>query len=196
MYRKAFFTRDGLIKDYVKPIGIIARTGSVKLREMQAALENTLKMYSNLEATAENTKALWETLASIRNKVYNTLSESEKHYEAFIEMEEYLGKVGSEIAWGEKRKGVTRIIQNRYASRFIDMEPSEPEFINTYLTVLTCISTFNFSDDDALGLFNKIDRMSDEELLIQATKDQDKLRNEKVAYEFNHTPVYNFEKVI
>lgn len=168
-----------MLGDYVKPFKT-TRTGFKRVQDMHIALEQTLKMYSNHPATAENAESLWTSLDTIARKVVKEMFKPEIECDAFLEIESWLEQVGEAIAWGSQRKGISNYTHNLICNKFINMDGSEPDFINTYLQMITCITSLQFkSKENAEALFAKIDKMDDDELFKEALKYQEKMKYSK-----------------
>lgn len=165
-----------MLGDYAKPFKT-ARTGFKRVQDMHIALEQTLKMYSNLPATAENAESLWTSLDTVARQAVKEMFKPEIECDAFLEIESWLGQVGEAIAWGSRRKGISIYTHNSICNKFIKMDGSEPEFIKTYLQMITCITSLQFkSKANAEIFFANIDKMDDEEIMEMAMKDKEKMK--------------------
>ena len=175
--RYVFINQSGVLGDYAKPFKT-TRTGFKRVQDMQIALEQTLKMYSNLPATAENAESLWTSLDTVARQAVKEMFKPEMECDAFLEIESWLGQVGEALAWGSQRKGISYQTRNEICSKFFyKMDGSEPEFINTYLQMMLCTITNKFNDKEAAdAFFAHIDDMSDEEIMEMALKDKERVK--------------------
>lgn len=178
--RYVYVQQTGTLGDYAKPLKRQNKTGYKRVQELQAALDQTVKMYSSKPATEENSQELWESLTNIGKKLADEMQDYERECDAYLEIEDWLSKIGERIAFGSVRPGITVPTHSRYCARFLATDSTSESFIDTYLKAITCITSLQFKNrDNAEALFAKLDRMTDSELIQEALKDKEQMRLHK-----------------
>lgn len=190
--RYIYINQKGVLGDYAKPLRRNSKTGFKRVQDLQIALEQTIRHYSNLPATEENSKILWESIRAVAKQATSEMTEKEMECDAYLEIENWVGSIGRQIAFGAKRMGVDEYTGYVYMQKFKAMESGNPEFIKAYLQMLTCMASTGFrSADNAETLFARIDGMTDEELMEEGLREQEKIKyfkaeRQSVGFSFNN----------
>ena len=176
--RYVYVTLEGTLGDYIKPVRTESTTNSLNLKNLQAELNLCVRKYSPIPATAENCRALWESLVEIGQRWTKKLSQQELRWEKFKEMEAWLGGVGAQLAFGARRKGVSMSSHEIYRVGFLRADEESPEFLEYFLKHMVCVTSLDFRKTaNAETLWAKYDEMTDEELIQEAINDRYMLRN-------------------
>lgn len=120
------------------------------------------------------------------------MTKMELKCDAYFEIEKWVGEIGQQIAFGAKRQGIDRHTGNMYMMKFKDMENGNPAFIKAYLQFLTCVTSTDFIDaDSAETMFARIDRMTDEELIEEGLKEQERAKYSKADRQLSGCRLHN-----
>lgn len=175
--RYIYINQDGVLGDYIKPLRRHSKTGFKRVQNLQIFLEQTVLHYSNLPATEGNSELLWGSIRAVAKKATAGMTEMELKCDAYLEIEKWVGEIGQQIAFGAKRRGIDEYTGYVYMMKFRDMESGNPSFIKAYLQFLTCMTSTGFrSADSAEALFARIDTMTDEELIEEGLREQERIK--------------------
>lgn len=197
--RYVFITQDGKLGKYVKTVDRKSKTGFKRVQLLDAALTQTVRDYAQMEASAENSQELWETLESIMVETYDKMTEMEKKSEAFKEIYEWFLNVGDNIAFMCIRKGISEMVASMNYAKFLKCDKDNEKFVPLFLReIVGRYSKFYTDKKKANTVLAQLADMTDEELKIVASEWQEEYIRciDKEKSKAAHTPVYNFEKAI
>lgn len=177
--RYVYLNQEGLLGDYAKPLRRNSKTGFKRVQGLQIALEQTIRHYSRLSATEDNSRALWESLYTIFTTAEQGMTKNEVECDAFNEIKFWVKEIGRSIAHVSRRTGISNYVYKEEVTAFLNSDPNSPYFIERFLRAAVCLASNGFSsvkaEETAEYLFYKINRMGDEELLKMANKWHDDL---------------------